>query len=67
MGKRVKAEIYLNGKNRYLGCFDSVKAAALAYDRAAIKAGRPTSSLNFPSEVSNKDFKHVPSKVLEEK
>ena len=39
----------------FLGSFDTKKKAALAYDDAAIKLGRPVESLNFPDrEVSEK-------------
>ena len=40
--------IYTNGKNTGLGTFDTAIAAALAYDQAAIKAGKKKSTLNFP-------------------
>ena len=46
-GKRFKAQIYLDGTSRYLGIFDTIKEAAIAYDLAAIQAKRRTSDLNF--------------------
>ena len=40
--------IYTTGKQRSIGYFDTAIAAALAYDQAAIKAGRKSHTLNFP-------------------
>ena len=40
--------VAVNGKYKGLGSFDTAIAAALAYDQAAIKAGKKKSSLNFP-------------------
>ena len=37
-----------NGKQKRLGTFDTAIQAALAYDQAAIKAGKKKSTLNFP-------------------
>ena len=47
---RFNAKICTNGKNRYIGTFDTDIEAALAYDQAAIKAGRKNSTLNFPMD-----------------
>ena len=41
------AQIYI-GKKKRIGEFDTAIAAALAYDQAAIKAGRKSHTLNFP-------------------
>ena len=38
----------INGKTESFGTFVTSKQAALAYDQAAIKAGRKKSTLNFP-------------------
>ena len=43
-----------NGKNNNIGTFATAIQAALAYDQAAIKAGRKKSSLNFPDGLSIK-------------
>ena len=43
-----KEEMELNDKKIHLGLFKTSKEAAIAWDRGAIDAGRPTSSLNFP-------------------
>ena len=50
-GTRFEAKIYIDGKNTYLGRFDTPKEAAQAFDRAAIQAGHPTSKLNFLDQV----------------
>ena len=49
-GKKFTATIRLakGKKQTYLGTFDTAIKAALAYDQAAIKAGRKKSTLNFP-------------------
>ena len=41
-------QIFINGKTSTSGKFDTPKKAALAYDQAAIKAGKKKSTLNFP-------------------
>ena len=50
-GKKFKAVIRLvEGENpTYLGTFDTAIKAALAYDQAAIKAGKKKSTFNFPN------------------
>ena len=45
---RFQAMIYINRKPKTVGTFGTAIAAALAYDQAAIKAGKKKSSLNFP-------------------
>jgi len=47
-GKRYTAYIHIDDKKVHIGQFDTAKAAAIAYDSAAIQAKRPTSDLNFP-------------------
>lgn len=49
--KRFRAQIKINGKNTAIGTFDTSKEAAVAYDLASLKAGRPRSSFNFPERV----------------
>ena len=47
-----EAQFFHKGIRTYLGCkFATKEDAALAYDVAAIKAGRPLSRLNFPEQV----------------
>ena len=55
---RFQAEIFIDGRKRFLGTFDTKKEAAIAYDLAAIQAKR-SDDLNFP------DMIHV-KKVIEE-
>ena len=49
-GKKFQARIGFNGRKQWcnIGSFDTAIDAALAYDQAAIKAGRKKSTLNFP-------------------
>ena len=44
-------------KKKRIGQFDTAIDAALAYDRAAIKAGRKQHTLNFPEELPIKEKK----------
>ena len=44
-----------NRKLKSLGTFDTAIQAALAYDQAAIKAGRKKSTLNFPDGLPIKE------------
>ena len=53
--KNFKAYITSGGKVTYLGVYETAKDAAIAYDRAVLKASRPTSLLNFPDMVHNLD------------
>ena len=53
-GKKFQAVINTTGKDRSLGTFETAIQAALAYDQAAIKAGRKKSTLNFPDGLSIK-------------
>ena len=45
---RFQVSIRINGKTKTIGTFDTAIQAALAYDQAAIKAGKKKSTLNFP-------------------
>jgi len=45
----------VDSKNTYVGRYDTAKEAAIAYDRAVLKANRSTSHLNFPDMVHNLD------------
>ena len=53
-GTKFKAVLEIGKKSSYLGVFDTLKEAAIAYDLAAIQAGHPTSSLNFPQGRKSK-------------
>jgi len=54
-GKNYRARIWNGGKNTDLGTYDTAKEAAVAYDRAVLKANRSTTFLNFPDMVHNLD------------
>jgi hypothetical protein len=54
-GKKFLAQTYIDGKKINLGIYDTPKEAAIAYDRAVLKANRSTSLLNFPDMVHNLD------------
>lgn len=49
-GSKVQASLYIRGKSRYLGSFDTALDAAVAYDRAIMKHGGPVQNLNFPEQ-----------------
>jgi hypothetical protein len=52
---KFQVTIWIDGKNTYPGIFDTAIKAALAYDQAAIKAGKKKSTLNFPKEEKKKE------------
>ena len=54
-GKKFQAYITIEGKYTYLGTHDTPKEAAIAYDRAVLKANKSTTLLNFPEMVHNLD------------
>ena len=56
-------QIRIDNKNYNPGTFKTPKEAAEAYDRAAMKAGRPTSKLNFPNHVQAKNYKPKKKKL----
>jgi hypothetical protein len=54
--KKFKASgISIGGKKTYIGTYDTAKEAAVAYDRASLKANQSTTLLNFPDMVHNLD------------
>jgi hypothetical protein len=52
-GEGYQATIYIDSTGVYLGLFNTAEQAAIAYDHAASKHGRPKSSLNFPKMKHN--------------
>ena len=48
---RYQAMIYIDGKNKSIGHYDTAKQAANAYDKEAIKLRRPFSKLNYPKKA----------------
>ena len=49
---RYTARICINRKHKYLGSsYDTAKQAAKAYDKEAIKLGRPFAKLNYPKKA----------------
>ena len=53
--KKFIAFIVIVGKKRHIGTYETAKEAAVAYDRAVLKANQSTSLLNFPDMVHNLD------------
>jgi len=53
--KKFTASINTGGKNSYIGIYDTSKEAAIAYDRAVLKANQSTTLLNFSDMVHNLD------------
>jgi hypothetical protein len=54
--KKFRASIWNGSKTTNLGTYDTAKEAAIAYDRAVLKANKPTSLSNFPDMVHNLDI-----------
>ena len=54
-GHKFRAQIKIVRETKSLGTFDTASAAGLAWDRAAIKEGRPSSDLNFPDVEHDDD------------
>jgi hypothetical protein len=62
-GKRFKAQISIDGKNRNLGSYDTPKEAALAFDRAVIQHKLSSSKLNFPNDYTTSSEDEESSEV----
>jgi len=54
--KKFKAQIRIGGKQQNMGTYDTAKEAAVAFDRAVLKANKSTTLLNFPDMVHNLDI-----------
>ena len=64
---RFGTQCTINGKNTSIGTFDTAIQAALAYDQAAIKAGKKKSTLNFPKEEKKQEKQKKQVKEKKEK
>ena len=64
---RFGTQFTINGKNTSIGTFDTAIQAALAYDQAAIKAGKKKSTLNFPKEEKKQEKQKKQVKEKKEK
>ena len=53
--KKWQTQLRVGGKFAHLGTYDTAKEAAIAYDRAILKANKSTTLLNFPDMVHNLD------------
>jgi len=64
-GKKYKSQIKIDGKDTHIGRYDTAKEAAVAFDRAVLKANKSATLLNFPDMVHNLDVepKHKKQKV----
>ena len=62
-----RARIGTNGKTSTIGYFETAIQAALAYDQAAINAGRKKSTLNFPDglPITEKEKESAKDGVVE--
>ena len=54
-GDRFISQIQIDGKQRHIGNFATLKQAAIGFDLAAIQEKRPKSDLNFPDMIHNKN------------
>jgi hypothetical protein len=61
-GKKYQAQIKIDGKNSHIGTYETAKEAAIAHDRAILKANKSTTLLNFPGMVHNLDVEPKPKK-----
>ena len=64
---RFVTHIFINGKVKTIGTFDSAIGAALAYDQAAIKRGSKSYTLNFPPMDQQEKKKQKKQKKQKEK
>ena len=60
---RYSARIKIDGKYKYLGSYDTPKQAGKAYDKEAIRLGRPFAKLNYPKEAPA-DYTPIQQKLL---
>ena len=62
-GKRYRTRIKIGGKWTYIGTHNTAKEAAIAYDRAVLRANQSTTLLNFPDMVHNLDVEPTRKKL----
>ena len=62
-GKKFAAMTSIDGKLTHMGTYDTTKEAAIAYDRAILKANKSTTLLNFPDMVHNLDVERKKYKL----
>ena len=55
-GKKFMANIRIDGKQTYLGTFDTDTEAACAYDQAILKCNHPVAKLNFPPQTNDDEI-----------
>ena len=54
-GKKFRAQIRVDGKNKNLGTFTKARDAAMAYDEAIVKYHQPRTKFNFPEGMPIED------------
>jgi len=60
-GTRFHARINIDGRQKYLGTYDTPKEAALAYDRAVVQHKLSSSKLNYPDglPIDDEDYEEL--------
>ena len=50
---RYQAKLTVDGKQKFLGTFDTKTEAACTFDQALVKYNQPLTKLNFPPQTTN--------------
>ena len=58
-GNKFMTQLTVDGKCKHIGLYITAKEAAIAYDRALLKANKSTTKLNFPGMVHNLDVEPI--------